>query len=791
MPEKILRIRTVDQYKKDYKEYALYVERHRCVPAIEDGLKPVVRRIIYAARMHCGAHDKKVKCANIIGATMGNYHPHGDSSIEGALYGIINWFQTKVPLFDGQGNFGNTYQNSPAASRYTEAKISTFTQECILDELVKVKQVVDWEANYDNSKLEPSFLPCKVPLLLINGCTGIAVGDKVDVPTHNLAEIIDVTINLINNPKANVILIPDHCQACEIIDTDWKSISKKGFGNYKVRGVIDIEPYKGDNKKYNGLNTLVIKSCPNMVYLESVIEKIEKMIKDNKIIGILDMEEQSDEVRMRFVIVIKPGTDPNYLRNEIYKNTPITQTARLNLKVIDITDRENPVKRFSYKEYLQNWIDFRKLTKFRLFCNLLQEKKTRLHMIENYLDAMEKSERTDEILQFIRKNKTADDTELIEMLIKKYKITDIQAKFFINCEIKKLSRGYYNNYKNEQARLTEEVNYYKNMILVDGAIEKLIVQELLDIKAKYGEPRKCKLITENEANGITAGTFKIVLTEGNFIKKVAENEVLTKAKNDNIKFVLTGDNSKNILLFDAYGKVYNIPISKIPFADKSSNGIDIRLINKNINSQITAVIYGPTMEQFSKGFIVTLTKNGFIKRMTTTDFLAVPASGLVYCKLDDDDRIIDLILFGNNAEIVVYGSKKALRIDINDIPILKRNSRGCVSMSSKTTNVEGMSVMSKSFTDFVVITKNGYINRIIPDSVQKGRSKAGSNVIKLGKTDNIVAVYGVNNNDILMNVIAPTGEIVEIPVMNIPAGSSISSGTKMIKGGEVMRVFKK
>jgi DNA gyrase/topoisomerase IV subunit A len=307
---------------------------------------------------------------------------------------------------------------------------------------------------------------------------------------------------------------------------------------------------------------------------------------------------------------------------------------------------------------------------------------------------------------------------------------------------------------------------------------------------KYGEPRKCKLISESEGNGITAGTFKVVITEGNFIKKVGEMEALTKPKNDNIKFVLTGDNSKSILLFDAFGKVYNIPISKIPFANKGSNGVDIRLINKYINSQITAVIYEPVLEKFNKGFIVTLTQQGFIKRMTTTDFLAVPTSGLVYCKLDDNDKIIDLLLFGNHAEIVVYGAKKALRIDINDIPILKRNARGCVSMSSKTTKVEGMSAMNKQFSDIVIVTKNGYINRIIPDSVIKGRSKAGSNVIKLGKTDNIVSIYGVNNNDTLVVLTAPTGEAVEIPIATIANGTSIGTGNKMIKG-EVVKVYKK
>lgn len=789
MSEKIIQVQAYNQYVKDYKEYALYVERHRTVPEFRDGLKPVQRRIIYTAKFVSNAVTNR-KCADIIGSTMGHFHPHGDSSIQGALYTMTNWFQTKIPLFTGQGNFGNTYQNVPAAARYTEVRLSDFCQECILDELISSKEIIDWEPNYDNSKKEPSFLPCKVPLLLINGCTGISVGDKVDVPSHNINEVIDTTIALIKNPKAKFILVPDHCQECEIVDTNWADINAKGYGTYKVRGIIEPQIYNGPEKKYKGLMTLVIKSCPNLTFLESIIMKLEDMIKANKIIGILDMEEQSTVDTMRYVIVLKPGTDPNYIKNEIYKNTNMMQTARVNLKVLDINDRKVPTKRLSYRGYLQAWIDFRKITKLRYYEHKLQKTMTRLHVVNMYVMAFEKGI-SDDIIDIIKSNKTTDDNELIERLIKKCKVTDIQAKFFINCELKKLSRGYFNAFKNEQKSLTDVVNECSNIVLTDGAIENIIINELLEIKAKFGEARKCKIIPESEVNGIAAGVFKIVITENNFIKKIGIDDNINKPKNDTVKFVLEGDNSKSILLFDELGKVYNIPISKIPFADKNSNGIDIRLINKYINSKLTSVIYEPLMEQYNKGFIVTLTKDGFIKRMTTTDFLSVSTSGLVYCKLDGDDRIIDILLFNNNAEIVVYGSKKALRIDVNDIPILKRNSRGCISMSSKTTNVEGMSVISKSFKDIVIITKNGYINKVIPGCVQKGRGKAGSNIIKLNKTDNIVSIYGVNPSDILHVTIAPSGEVIDIPVSNINAGTSISTGVKMIKGGgEVVKVKK-
>ena len=381
MSEKITPTKAFDQYVKDYKEYALYVDRHRTVPEFRDGLKPVQRRILYTAKFVSNAVENR-KSADIIGSTMGKYHPHGDSSIQGALYTMTNWYSTKIPLFVGQGNFGNTYQNAGAAPRYTEVKLSNFAKECILDELISFKEVVDWEPTYDNSRKEPSFLPCKVPLLLINGCAGISVGDKVDVPTHNINEVIDATLTIMKNPRAKIALIPDHCQGCEIVDTDWASISNKGYGHYKIRGVIDTEPYSGVEKKYKGLMTLVIKSCPNQTFLESVVMKIEDMVKKNKIIGIQDMEEQSTKNNMRFVIVLKPGTDPDYIKNEIYKNTNMSQTARVNLKILDIMDKANPTKRLSYTGYLKAWIEFRKITKLRYYENKLQALMTRLHVVD-------------------------------------------------------------------------------------------------------------------------------------------------------------------------------------------------------------------------------------------------------------------------------------------------------------------------------------------------------------------------------------------------------------------------
>lgn len=796
MPEFIETRNILDQYKAEYTEYARYVEETRTTPSFKDGLKKVHRRILYAASFIVYNHSdvaKKKKSADIIGTTMGGYHPHGDSSIEGALYGMVTWWQTKYPLFNGQGNFGNRYENSPAAPRYTEVRVSDFADDVLISEMRSFKDIVDWEPTYDESRLEPVFLPSKVPLLLINGTTGIAVGEKIDIPNHNLGEVIDATIALIKNPKAKVVLIPDHCQKCEIVDTNWAEICNKGNGTYKVRGVIDVEDYKGNNKKYKGYTTLVIKSVPDLTFLGSIVSKITQMIKDNKIIGILDYEEQTTVDELRYVYVLKPGTDPEYVRNEIYRNTDMMKTARVNLKVVDPDDRENLVKRLSYKGYLNAWIEFRKITKVRYYEHQASKLMTRKHSVDMYMMAFTKGI-SDDIVNLIKKTNTTDDNVLIEALIKKFGITDMQARFFINCELKKLGKAYYNSFKAEQAELNNRIAEITNKVMTDGVIEQEIIAELLEIKKKYNTPRACKIIKESEVTGVATGMFKIIITEGGFIKKIGMEDYITKPKNDSIKFILCEDNSKSINLFNEFGRVFNIPVQNIPFADKNSNGVDIRLVNKNVCANITSAISSSVIEHYRGGYIVTLTKKGFIKRMKLDEFLNVPISGLVYCKLDvdgkTDDNVIDILLFNTNSEIVVYGNKKALRIDVKDITELKRNARGCVSMGGVNAEVEGMSAINKNSKQLVVVTKNGYVNKIIPDGITKGRAKAGKDVIKLGKYDNILTIIGVDIMDVL-EVTLTTGEVVELKVSEMQGGTSISTGVKLIKGGEVYKVVKK
>lgn len=783
MPEKIIVGNVLDQYHSDYQIYALYCEMNRCVPKDKDGLVPVQRRLVHCAYEYCHA-SSFLKCANIIGQTMSNEHPHGDEGIKSALYTLISWYQTKYPLFIGKGNFGNTYTNTGAATRYTETKLSPFTYYCVLDELIKHKEVVDWTWTYDKKSKEPLYLPVKVPLLLLNGSMHMSVGDKVDIPSHNICEVIDQVIALIQNPNHEVVLVPDHCQRCEIIDTDWAEICRRGFGTYKVRGIIEIKDYFGKTKKYKGRKVLAIRSCPNLTYLGTVMASIEKLVKDNKIIGIEDVEDESEIDDMNYILILRPGVDPNFVREAIYQNTRLQSTFRVNMKVF-IDDGENVyTKRTSYTEYLKNFILYRMITKLRLYEISLQDIKTRLHVVENYIWAVESGKIDDEVLAMIRKQKNVDDDAMMEALIKKCKITDLQAKFIMNMDVKKLSQGYYKQFCAERDDLVRKEQECIDAITIDGRMEQIIIQELLDIKQKFGDPRKCRIISESEASGIPQGTFKITISEQGFVKKFSVEDNITGTKTgDSVKYVTVGDNTKNLLVFDINGKVYNLPISKIPFSDKNAPGTDIRVINKHINAPLSSIIYEPVLESYKKGYIVTVTKNGYIKRMTVEDFLSVPPSGLVYSKVDQGDYIVDILLFKNEkADIVVYNQAKALRMNISDIPILKRNSRGNISMGGSNHEVSGISVVKHNCTEVLGITAKGYINKISPDAVPIGRTKAGKNVIKLTKGDYLVSVLGTNESSNIRCLLS-NGQLLDIPANTIPMCSSISSGTRINSTG--------
>lgn len=782
MNKNIIDSNIVDQYKSDITRYAMIVNKLRSIPSIKDGLKTVHRRIVYAAYKdkRCINRSSKLKSADLVGVVMGTYHPHGDSAIYSSIKPMTNWFEINHPLFMGEGNWGNFQGDDSAAMRYTETYLSPFAMECVIGDLSKSTNVVDWNENYNQSTFEPEYLPVTVPLLLINGSFGIGYGIQCSIPTHNIIEVIDATLALIKNPNLNITLVPDQCMPCHIIETDFASICDSGLGSFKVRALIDIgeETIKGHTYP-----VLIVKSLPDSTYLDTIRARIITLIEDGhlpQIADILDksyLDKKTSQAIMKYVIVLKKGSDPYYVRDVLYKSTDLEKTINVSFEVLDGIES----LRVSYTDYLKYFINFRKYTKFRYYSNVYQKADTVLHEKEAFIKVIQSGE-VDNIINMIKKQTTIDDHQNIEYLIKKLDITDLQASYILNANIKKLSKGYLNKYLEEAKLLTETRAFADSMIKNPTNIEAEIIEELTEYKMKYGKPRQSQIIKMSDVNAIPEGLFNIVITENNFIKKISGNDYGT-FKGDAPKKVITINNTDSLIMFDILGKVYKIPVHKIPISDRNSNGIDLRILIKTIAPivQILSCDIATDLEKKKVSpTVLTLSNDGFIKRVELYSILTAPVSGFTYINLDNNDTVSE-VLICKGADVVVFQSNKALRVNLNDIPVYKRNAKGVKTFSTnKPVQTDGLSLIKPNSKYIIVVTENGMINKLHSDSLPRtDRNRAGNSVIKLSKGDRIKAILGCDDNDII-KLNTNTHGLVEYRVSDIKMGSSISTGNRMI-----------
>lgn len=779
MAERILKHIAHDQYIQDLALYTVATNLVRALPDARDGLKPVARRILYALMNDEKATSisSKVKSAAVSGTVMKKYHPHGDTYP--TFKTMVNWFEVKQPMMIGQGSWGTVSGEPPAASRYTECCLSPFGLECVLGALTSNDEVVDWNPTYDNNHQEPQYLPVKVPLLLINGILGgIGTGVKADLPPHNMREVIDATLKLIDDPKAPVVLIPDHCLPCEIIDTDWKSICNKGQGSYRARATMEVTYDKNDYPY------ITITSLPTFG-TNNVVAKIDEGIAGGKFPQIIDVNDESkNDYGVRIVIKLKKGTDVNFVKEALFKYTPCEQSFRVNFEVVLGTE----LVRLSYKEYLNLFIQFTMNNKIKEYAAKHYVISTRLHKLDAFIKIVGSPD-IDKIITLIKNRKTNSDAELIELLIGKYKLTDIQASYIINAQIKQLSKGYLMKYKEEFATLSQQESWLEDRIASEDLILKDVKDELIQIRQKYSTPRTCKVVKVSNLGNIPEGTFKMVITENNFVRKLTETDPVNIVKGDRPKFVATVSNLENLLLFDNKGRVFKLPVHKIPIVAKNDPGIDVKGVIKGLTADIISIMYEPTLIKLAKlkqkVYIAILTKNNALKKLDIQDFLNVPPSGILYSKLTGDDDVVSTQLISDNMDLVLYSDAKALRIPSKEVVLLKRNTVGTLGMGGQHGPMEGMSII---YTDpknpskyIIVITEGGKINKFLVSGFScSQRNKAGNKVIDLTRGDRIHSLFAVTDQNVI-NLMTTSGNI-EIPVKDIPLGSSISKGTKYLSG---------
>ena len=775
MAERIEDVNILTQSSEDLKAYAIYVARARAIPDMIDGLKPVIRKILW-----CAANDFRgqgfIKTSNIMGQVIRKYNPHGDASVLMAIRNMINDFSTKIPTMDGSGSWGHKSNPSPSAPRYTECKISDFAVDVFIQDIYDDKRSTDWSYNYDNKYLEPNYLPAKIPTLLVLGQLGIAVGMKSSIPSHNLGEVIDTTIALMKDPKAKFCLVPDECMPCEILETNFQKINDTGMGSYIAQGIVDVG-------EYDKHPALFVRSLPDFTFFDSIKETIIKLVESKKIPYISDMVSKSrvdfktKKNIMEEVIILTKGADPYFVREFLYANTGIRQTRQVKI----ITLKDNRLAPMNYRQYLLNFIDFRRNAVFRKHNALLQRYQTLIHEREAYLKAMTSGE-IDKIIKLIRNQKTSEDNELMEYLINKLRITSLQAKFLMNAPIKKLSAGNLARYKQELAGYQKKEKEILDIILNPKNIDKYIIHEMLEIKKKYNKPRLCKVVSSNEAKGIAQGVFKLIFTKRGFVRKLGENDAIGSFANDEFLFSIMVNNTEDVLVFSDNGKVFRIPVSKIPLYARGSNGIDVRILNKYITSTIISAAREETLKNLAtskkfKNFIFVVSRNGYIKKMDLDDIINAPASGFIYSKLDPQDTVQDIIFGPDKMDILVQCNNKVLRMSAKEVPYLKRSTKGNRA-STATALVNSLNFLIPSATEIIVITKNGKVNKLSLEYLPRlNRGRAGQTVIKLMGDDEMLCVLPCNENQTL--IVNDGRALKKIPVSNIKAGNTSQPGVAM------------
>lgn len=769
--ENIKNINMLEQFKSDSKLYGTAVNIRRVTPGI-DGLKLVHRRILYAMGilMNLNHKSKHSKSSAIVGEVMKTLHPHGDSSIYGAMTKLGNWFDSYQMLIDKQGSFGTFQGYPPAAPRYTEARLSEFTMDAIIGELKELPNIVDYDANFDNTSKEPEFLPVKVPLPLINGIDGIGFGLKVFVPSHNICEVIEQTIAVIQNPNHNVFLVPDQCQQCIIIGDDFDKISETGIGKYTVRGIIDIEETK---RGYN----LIIKSTPDQVYLENVVETIEDLITKGKIVGISDIIDESqigkrngDPDIMRLVLKLKPGSDPNYIRELIYTHTSLQKNFSTSFQLIEGVN----IIRFNYNSYIRYFIDFRSMCKFRYYNIKLSKANTKYHELEAYVKVLQ-SGYIDDIIKMVRNSKSSNHNELVEFLVTKCKITDLQAKYILSSQISALAGTNLPRYLDNLNKLENDIQFYRKMISDPNMIKEEIISELLEISNKYGTPRRSKVYKGKKFSSVPDGIFKVVIDSNNFIRKINENDISSN-KHGVSKTEVIISNRDTLILFDNNGKVFSLEVSKLALSSSSSPGINIQSIIKNAG-EIIAIYKLSKLEELNKIKngknklikMLILSTSGMIKKLDLDDIITTPKSGIVYTKLNGD-KVFKVIPVSAATDIFIFDHNKSIKLLSDNVLEMKRNSSG-----SRTLNkISGLSI-GQSNTDLLfILTSDGKYN-LINNTISYGKDKP-QNLIKNGT---IISVIPVDFDDSI-TITAHNGEEFVYKIDHLKIGSTASSGIHLI-----------
>jgi DNA gyrase subunit A len=784
-----------DEMKQSYIDYAMSVIVGRALPDARDGLKPVQRRILYAMEeMGVTARSGHRKCSSIVGETMGNYHPHGDSAIYDALARMAQGFSLRYPLVDGQGNFGSVDGDPPAAMRYTEARMAPITEELLAD---IDKDTVDFSSNYDDRLSEPEVLPSRVPNLLLNGASGIAVGMSTNIPPHNLGEVVDAAIHLIDNPECSVAALidtpdsegyiegPDFPTGAKIVNREglWDAYTE-GRGRLRVRANIDVE-YAD-----SGGDRIVVKDIPYQDNKARRIERIAEDVQEGTIEGIRDIRDESDRNGIRIVITCKRGANVDVVKNQLIERHLETTFSVISLALVDDQPRV-----LNLKELLEQFVEHRREVVRRRSQFELEEAEDRAHILEGRLVALDN---VDGVVDRIRNSEDRDAA--IEGLQGEYGLSETQAEHVVRMQLGSLTSMEAGEVQTEYEDVRAEIERLETILGDESELLDVIKEELRDVKAEYGDERRTEIIEDagsvTREDLIAEEEVVVVVTEEDYVKRMALSEfdpqhrggkgiIGTRPKEgDRVSTVFTASTHDYLLCFTNQGQVYRLKVFELPEMGRTARGTSaVNVIDLDDGEEITAVV---NTNDIDEGYLAMATRNGYVKRTAVSDFENVHSGGIRAVRLEPDDALVDVEVTSGDGDLLIGTTGgMIIRFAETDARPMGRSARGVNGIKLEGDDSVAGLVAADPETDreLLTVTKNGFGKRT-PLSEYRQQSRYGKGLIDI-KTDErngpVCSINAVSEDDGLV-IMSESGQIMRTHV------SEVSAVGRNTKGVVVMRL---
>ena len=784
------------EMKDSYIDYAMSVIVSRALPDVRDGLKPVHRRILYGMSGLGVTPDKPhKKSARIVGEVMGKYHPHGDYSIYDAMVRLAQPFNIRYTLVDGHGNFGSVDGDGAAAMRYTEARMTPLALQMLRD---IEKDTVDFTPNFDGEEKEPVVLPARFPNLLVNGSNGIAVGRATSIPPHNLGEVIDATVKLIDEPEATVddlikiVKGPDFPTGAMIMGkTPVREAYRTGQGKAVVRAVTEIE------EGSHGKQQIVVTEIPYQVNKARLIEKIADLVRDKRVEGITAIRDESNRKGMRIVIELKRDTNANIVLNRLYKHTQLQDS--ISMIMLALVDGKPKI--LNLREMISEYLKHQKEVVTRRTIYDKKKAEARAHILEGYLIALDN---IDEIIRIIRNS--YNDAK--EKLMERFELSEIQAQAILDMQLRRLQGLEKEKIQNEYEELLKKIAYYAELLADEHKLMGVVKDELLEIKDKWADKRRTKIKADaqeiDEEDLIEEEEVCITLTHLGYIKRVPASTYkaqkrggkgitgLTTRENDFVKNMIMTSTHDYLMFFTNTGKAYRIKAYEIPEAARTAKGTPVvNFLNLMQRERVTAVI--PIKEFAEDKYLMGVTKNGIIKKTALSNFDTSRKAGLIAMNLKDDDQLIDIKqTTGNNNVIIVTKHGKCISFSEEDVRPMGRIAGGVRAIKLEGGDEVVSMELVEPGQELLVVTEKGYGKRTKVEEykiqVRGGKGLLTYDKAKFKKTGQLVGAIVVDDDDDVM-LINSNGIIIRMQAREISRLGRATQGVKIMNVGDDVNII--